>query len=224
MMTEQEIIVSSEKEDNPSHPDASNEDQVGGMHLDSGKLVQAIVADRGFLSTLSAAILSNIGPQFNNSQDDTNSNRAVSSPKHALELGVSDDQTGMLSNQVNPGVSDDQTGTANLKRAALVSVDPDGEAIIPTKRPRGSDIVDTITEENEVETVVIDDNFASLNSRWEASEELATFLGTTNKRMNKFERKSSVRSYPRPDVDEVYTPALDDYLKPFIQGITAPAW
>ncbi len=152
MMAEQEIIVSSEKEDNPSHPNASNhEDQVGGMHLDSGKLVQAIVADRGFLSTLSTAILSNIGPQLNNSQDDTNSNRAVSSPKHALEPGVSDDQTGMLSNQVNPGVSDDQTGTANLKQAALVSVDPDGEAIIPTKRPLCPDIVDAITEENEVE-------------------------------------------------------------------------
>ena len=58
-------------------------------------------------------------------------------------------------------------------------------------------------------TVVTDDNFASPNSCWEASEELATFLGTTNKQTNKFERKSLVRSYPRPDVDGVYTPALE---------------
>lgn len=40
--------------------------------------------------------------------------------------------------------------------------------------------------------------------------------------MNKFERKTLVRSYPRPDVDAVYTPSMDDYLKPFIQGIMAP--
>lgn len=70
MMAEHEIILASEREDNTSDPDPSNhKDQVGGMHLDSGKLVQAIVADRGFISTLSAAVLSNIGPQLN-SQDD----------------------------------------------------------------------------------------------------------------------------------------------------------
>lgn len=40
--------------------------------------------------------------------------------------------------------------------------------------------------------------------------------------MNKFERKTLVKAYPRPNVDAIYTPAVDDYLKPFIQGIMAP--
>ena len=40
--------------------------------------------------------------------------------------------------------------------------------------------------------------------------------------MNKFERRALVRSYPRPDVDAVYTPSMDDYLKPLIPGIMAP--
>ena len=60
---EKELVVASEIEDNPSHREASNhESQIEGMHSNSGKLVQAIVAARGFISMLSSAILSNIGP------------------------------------------------------------------------------------------------------------------------------------------------------------------
>ena len=62
----------------------------------------------------------------------------------------------------------------------------------------------------------------SPNSRWEASDNLAQFLGTAVKRLTKFERRSLVKVYPRPDVDVAYTPNMDEYLKPFIQGITAP--
>ena len=39
--------------------------------------------------------------------------------------------------------------------------------------------------------------------------------------MNKFERRALVRSYPRPDVDAVYTPSMYDYLKPLILGVMA---
>ena len=171
---------------------------------------------------LSSAILSNIGPQLNKSQDDSNINRAVASSIQTVNPGVSDNQTGMLSNQINPGVSDDQMGSVSVKRAADVSADREGKAIIPSKRPHGPDTFDESAAENDVETVVIDDEFTFPNSRWEASEELSTFLGTTNKRMNKFDRKTLVKSYPRPDVDKVYMPAMDDFLKPFIQGIMAP--
>ncbi|CAB4004414.1 Hypothetical predicted protein [Paramuricea clavata] len=95
------------------------------------------------------------------------------------------------------------------------------EAIIPSKRPRGPDTFDESAAENDVETVVIDDEFTSPNSRWEASDELSTFLGTTNKRINKCDSKTLV-TYTRPDVGEVYTSAMNDFLKPFIQGIMAP--
>ncbi len=42
------------------------------------------------------------------------------------------------------------------------------------------------------------------------------------KRLNRFERRSLVKAYPRPNVDVVYTPSLDEYLKPFIQGVAGP--
>ena len=63
------------------------------------------------------------------------------------------------------------------------------------------------------------ENILSPNSRWEAS---AQFLETAVKRLNKFERKTLVKTYPRPNVDAVYTPAMDEYLKPFIHGIATP--
>ena len=28
--------------------------------------------------------------------------------------------------------------------------------------------------------------------------------------------------YPRPNVGSIYTPSLDEYLKPFVQGVSAP--
>ena len=97
----------------------------------------------------------------------------------------------MLIDKVNPGVSDDQTGTKNLKRWVDEPAIPDIRD--RAQKPRGPD-GNTGTKENEVETIVLDDEFASPNSRWEASAELSAFLGTTNKRMNKFERKVLVRS------------------------------
>ena len=31
-----------------------------------------------------------------------------------------------------------------------------------------------------------------------------------------------LKTYPRPNVDVAFTPAMDEYLKPFIQGVTTP--
>ena len=143
------------------------------------------------------------------------SNSALSSQNQPINPGVSDDQTGTLSKQVNPGVSFDQTGTENHRRAAEGSAD--SENYLHVKKPRGPNTLDSVAEENETESNVIDEEFASPNSRWEASEELST----TNKRMNKFERRALARSYHRPDVDAAYTPSMDDYLKPLIPGIMA---
>ncbi len=148
------------------------------------------------------------------------SNSALSSQNQPINPGVSDDQTGTLSKQVNPGVSFDQTGTENHKRAAEGSAD--SENYLHVKKPRGPNTLDSVAEENETESNVIDEEFASPNSRWEASEELSTFLRTTNKRMNKFERRALVRYNYRPDVDAAYTPSMDDYLRPLIPGIMAP--
>lgn len=56
-------------------------------------------------------------------------------------------------------------------------------------------------------------------SRWQASDTLTSFLGTIHKPLSAFDRKSICRTYPRPDVDAVYTPAIDKYLTSLIPGV-----
>lgn len=43
------------------------------------------------------------------------------------------------------------------------------------------------------------------SARWQASEELFSFLGTLHKLLFTFVRKAITRKYPPPDVDFVYT-------------------
>lgn len=81
---------------------------------------------------------------------------------------------------------------------------------------------DTAPDDQELaDTALLDEELFSFNSRWEASEELNEFLGTFSKRLSRFERKSLIKTYPRPNVDSVYTPSLDEYLQPFIQAVSA---
>ncbi|CAB4011109.1 Hypothetical predicted protein [Paramuricea clavata] len=134
--------------------------------------------------------------------------------------GVSYDQTGSKE-QSNPTVSYDRSGTAPKRgRTPVIRLDDDDH--VPAKRVRRSDDVnfddDVNYELEELET----ENILSPNSRWEASATLSQFLETAVKRLNKFERKTLVKTYPRPNVDAVYTPAMDEYLKPFIQGVATP--
>ena len=117
-MADEEIVVVRESEDNPSHREASDRDgELGGRQTNNNDLVQAIVADRGLITALTSAILSNIDPILKNTYSES-SDSAFSSQNQPVNPGVSDDQTGMETNQVNPGVSDDQTGAESRKRAA----------------------------------------------------------------------------------------------------------
>ena len=101
-------------------------------------------------------------------------------------------------------------------------IDLDVNETIPAKRVRYSEDValelETNNELHELET----DNMLSPNSRWEASEGLSQFLESAVKRLNKFERKTLIKTFPRPNIDVAFTPAMDEYLKPFIQGVTTP--
>jgi hypothetical protein len=129
--------------------------------------------------------------------------------------GLSYDQTGSKE-QSNPTVSYDRSGTATKRgRTPVIRLDDDDDHV-GAKRVRSSDDVnfddDVNYELEELET----EKTLSPNSRWEASVTLSQFLETSGKRLNKFERKTLVKTYPRPNVDAVYTPAMDEYLKPFI--------
>ena len=66
-----------------------------------------------------------------------------------------------------------------------------------------------------------DDQDISSASRWQASEQLASFLGTLHKPLSAFERKTICRKFPRPDVDAIYTPTMDAYLSSLVPGVKA---
>ena len=50
--------------------------------------------------------------------------------------------------------------------------------------------------------------------RWDASEELSSFLDVlfTDKPLSVYDQKQIMKEFPRPNVESVFTPVLDDYL------------
>ena len=63
---------------------------------------------------------------------------------------------------------------------------------------------------------------SGLKTPCSASEELSSFLElVARKPLTNFERKAMCREYPRPNVDAVYTPELDDYIAALVQGAKA---
>ena len=147
-MTDENSSVMKECKDNPTHPEALNLDEpTGGRQLYSNGIVQAIEANRDLFTTLSSAIFGNMSVQ-SKPINNNGTISAFSSQVKTVNPGVSDEQTGMASNQVNPGVFDGQTGSVNSKRAAEVSADvePNSRA----KRPRGPESLETIAEDKEV--------------------------------------------------------------------------
>ncbi len=179
------------------------------------------------ISKISSAIWSNISRNFRiNVSEGSKENTAI--PKgHAEQSNpvVSLDQTGINQGtniNVNPAISVDQSGTETRKRSSDELTVTHSEVPV-YKRSRMCASIDSEADVQEnLNNDILEDEIVSPNSRWEASEELTQFLGTASKHLNKFERRSLVNAYPRPNVDDIYTPSLDEYLKPFIQGVSAP--
>ena len=91
----------------------------------------------------------------------------------------------------------------------VIRLDDDDDHV-PAKRVRSSDDVNFDDDVNYELEELYTENILSPNSRWEASASLSQFLETAVKRLNKFERKTLVKTYPKPNVDAVYTPAMDE--------------
>lgn len=56
--------------------------------------------------------------------------------------------------------------------------------------------------------------------RWDASEELSSFLDVlfADKPLSVYDRKPITKEFPRPNVESVFTPVLDDYLSSLVAG------
>ncbi|PFX28269.1 hypothetical protein AWC38_SpisGene6965 [Stylophora pistillata] len=81
--------------------------------------------------------------------------------------------------------------------------------------------IDDSTNESEVQGECSDSVEASA-ARWQASEELSTFLGTTRTPLSKSDKRQMVKDYPRPNLDAPFTPRLDSYLPGLMGGLTGP--
>lgn len=100
----------------------------------------------------------------------------------------------------------------------------------PPKKPRwntsnpgtsGSDDR-SIDHEDALDTEPLASDDSTSAARWAASKELSSFLKlVARKPLTNFERKTMCREYPRPNVDAVYTPELDDYIATLVQGAKA---
>ena len=127
-----------------------------------------------------------------------------------------------------PKAHQPQVNNAGAPKAQETAVTLEGPA---TKRPRRADslIIEETDNNAELETNLLgennesfideEDEHAHSASRWQASEDLSSFLDTTRKPLSSFERKTICRKYPRPDVDSAYTPNLDDYLTSLVPGV-----
>ena len=123
-----------------------------------------------------------------------------------------------------------QVNNAGALKAQETAATLEGPA---TKRPRRADslVIEETDDNAESETNLLgennesfvdeEDEHAQSPSRWQASEDLSSFLDTTRKPLSPFERKNICRKYPRPDVDSAYTPNLDDYLTSLVPGVKA---
>ena len=153
-----------------------------GKNPSSTELVQAIVADQGFITQLSSAIMAQMAPQLRSvntqniavlqRQADGSHSPKVSQDHTGTQTftlpGVSYEQTGP-NEQSNPTVSQDRSGTVKRAQAHVIDMDVD-ECSTPAKRVCDSgDVALELETNNELET----DKMLSPNSLWEASEGLS---------------------------------------------------
>ena len=79
-----------------------------------------------------------------------------------------------------------------------------------------------IDHEDALNTEPLASDDSTSAARWVASKELSSFLElVARKPLTKFQRKTMCHEYPRPNVDAVYTPELDDYIAALVQGAKA---
>ena len=64
------------------------------------------------------------------------------------------------------------------------------------------------------------DDIAIPAGRWDASDELSSFLDVVfaDKPVSVYDRKQITKEFPRPNVESVFTPVLDDYLGSLVNG------
>ena len=116
----------------------------------------------------------------------------------------------------------DQTGKVKATKRHLpidvIAIDENTQS----KRPRGDKSTSSANSLQADLSSANEDNdpdgLLSPNSRWEPSEELDTLLKALLKPLQRFERRTIIREFPRPASEGAFTPILDNYLNSMISG------
>ena len=163
-------------------------------------LVQAIVADQSIISAFSQAILSTM-------KQDSQSHATAQSKDKGAAAPVGQP----------------------AEKATTVSVD---QMVRDDKRPLPIEVSDKDeNNHNQVKHSRLDDPSAdksdldgllSPNSRWKPSEELDALLNVIVKALQRLERRSILKEFPRPASVAAFTPTLDNYLTSIISGVKIP--
>ena len=91
-----------------------------------------------------------------------------------------------------------------------------------SKRPRGDKSTSYTSSLRADQSSANEDNdldgLLYPNSRWQPSEELDRLLKALLKPLQRFERRTIIREFPRPASEGAFTPNLDNYLNSMISG------
>ena len=171
-------------------------------------MVQALVADQSVVWTLSQATLSVIKQDL---------------PDHAIDRSRAEKAAAPVGQSAEQSAVDsvDQTGKVKATKRHL----PIDVVVIEntqSKRLRGDKSTSYASNLQADQSSAYEDNdpggLLSPNSRWEASEELDTLLKALLKPLQRVERRTIIREFPRPASEGAFTPNLDTYLNSMISG------
>ena len=196
---------------NPSNPPLSEGEP---LPVSPSNFVQALVADKDALSALTNTLAGALGPLIQSHARDQ-SNKVSGSENYAVPA-VPVGQSGV---EAQHSINARPVAAENNNKRTCEESEDDSLEVRAVKCPRVMSSTDIECDQNELEE---SDLILAPNSRWEASENLKELVNASIQLLKSFERRAIKKEFPRPNVDAAYTPNLDSYLVPLIDGIKSP--
>ena len=177
--------------------------QPSELDVEGKRFGQALLADQSFIQAISTAVLSGLSMNTGTPHGSVNRTELTATKRSAGEL-------------YGPGVMVGKSFDSTDASVQAKHFRPD----VPSQRE-----IDSVVIDDPHNDFIVQDESPDIveanSARWQASEELSAFLGTTRKPLSKFDHRQ-IKEYPRPNVDAAFTPRLDSYLPGLMGGLTGP--
>ena len=178
--------------------------QPSELDVEGKRFGQALLADQSFIQAISTAVLSGLSMNTGTPHGSVNRTELTATKRSAGEL-------------YGPGVMVGKSFDSTDASVQAKHFRPD----FPSHREIHSVAIDDSHDD-----LIVQDESPDIveanSARWQASEELSAFLGTTRKPLSKFDHRQMIKEYPRPNVDAAFIPRLDSYLPGLMGGLTGP--